>query len=85
MDVLKVGHHGSNTSSTEIFLNQVLPEISVISVGEGNSYELPKSKILKRLEKIGSTIYRTDKDGTLQIISDGKTNEIVKIDISFDG
>lgn len=85
VDVLKVGHHGSNTSSTEIFLNQVLPEISVISVGERNSYELPKSKILKRLEKIGSTIYRTDKDGTLQIISDGKTNEIVKIDISFDG
>lgn len=85
IDVLKVGHHGSNTSSSEKFLNQVLPEISVISVGEGNSYELPKDKILQRLEKIGSTIYRTDKDGTIQIVSDGEQNEVIKIDLSFDG
>lgn len=84
VDVLKVGHHGSNTSSTEGFLNQTSPEISIISVGEGNSYELPKDKILKRLEKIGTTIYRTDKDGTIQIVSDGKTNEVIKIDIAFD-
>ena len=84
VDVLKVGHHGSNTSSSDDFLNQVLPEISVISVGEGNSYELPKDKILNRLEKIGSTIYRTDNDGTIEIISDGKTNEVVKIDVNFD-
>lgn len=84
VDVLKVGHHGSNTSSTEEFLNQVSPEISIISVGEGNSYELPKEKILKRLENIGTTIYRTDNDGTIQIISDGQTNEVVKIDVNFD-
>ncbi|MBR3614306.1 MAG: MBL fold metallo-hydrolase [Clostridia bacterium] len=84
VDVLKVGHHGSNTSSSEKFLNQVLPEISIISVGEGNSYELPKQKILNRLEKIGSTIYRTDDDGTIQIISDGNEIEVVKIDINFD-
>lgn len=85
VDVLKVGHHGSNTSSSEDFLNQVLPEIAVISVGEGNSYGLPKDKIIDRLNKIGSTIYRTDEDGTIQIVSDGKTNEVTKIDISFDG
>ena len=85
VDVLKVGHHGSNTSSTEKFLNQVSPEISIISVGEGNSYELPKEKILNRLEKIGTTIYRTDNDGTIQIISDGIKNEVVKIDVDFDG
>ena len=84
VDVLKVGHHGSNTSSSEKFLNQVLPEISIITVGEGNSYELPKQKILNRLEKIGSTIYRTDDDGTIQIISDGNEIEVVKIDINFD-
>ena len=84
VDILKVGHHGSNTSSTEKFLNQVSPEISIISVGEGNSYELPKEKILNRLEKIGTTIYRTDKDGTIQIISDGISNEVVKIDVDFD-
>lgn len=85
IDVLKVGHHGSNTSSTEEFLNQVLPEISIISVGKDNSYGLPKDKILKRLENINSKIYRTDTDGTIQIISDGNENIINKIDISFDG
>ena len=84
VDVLKVGHHGSNTSTSQVFLNQVLPEISVISVGEENSYELPKEKILNRLEKIGTKIYRTDEHGTIQIISDGKTNEVFKININFD-
>lgn len=84
VDILKVGHHGSNTSTSQEFLNQVLPEISVISVGEGNSYGLPKDKIVTRLEKIGTTIYRTDKDGTIQLISDGNTNEIIKVDVNFD-
>lgn len=60
IDVLKVAHHGSNTSSSESFLNQVKPEIAIISVGPNNSYNLPKSTILKRLENIGATIYRTD-------------------------
>ena len=85
VDVLKVGHHGSNTSSGEKFLAQVLPEISIISVGEGNSYNLPKDKILKRLGDINSTIYRTDRDGTIQIVSDGQKNELIKLDVSFDG
>ena len=85
VDVLKVGHHGSNTSSSQKFLNQVLPEISIISVGKDNSYGLPKDKILERLNKLNTQIYRTDKDGTIQLLSDGKINEIVKIDISFDG
>lgn len=85
IDVLKVGHHGSNTSSTEDFVAQVLPEIAIISVGEGNSYGLPKEKVLKRFEDIQSKIYRTDIDGTIQLISDGIENTITKIDISFDG
>ncbi len=85
IDVLKVGHHGSNTSSSQNFLKQVLPEISIISVGEGNSYGLPKDKIIERLEKIGSTIYRTDIDGTIHLISDGEKNEIIKVNLSLDG
>ena len=85
IDVLKVGHHGSITSSSEEFLNSILPEIAIISVGKENNYQLPKDKIIERLQKNGSTIYRTDKDGTIQISSDGITNEITKIDISFDG
>ncbi len=85
IDVLKVGHHGSNTSSSEEFLAQVLPEIAVISVGENNSYGLPKDKIVERIENMGTTIYRTDKDGTIQIVSDGSQNEVIKIDLSFNG
>ena len=69
--VLKVGHHGSNTSSSLSFLKQVQPEISVIMVGEDNDYGHPKSEILKRLEKINTQIYRTDQDGTILITSDG--------------
>lgn len=60
IDVLKVAHHGSNTSSSENFLNQIKPEIAIISVGPNNSYNLPKNSILKRLENIGAIIYRTD-------------------------
>lgn len=85
VDVLKVGHHGSNTSSSQNFLNQVLPEIAIISVGEGNSYGLPKDKILDRLNKLGSTIYRTDSDGTIHLVSDGENNEIIKVNLSLDG
>ncbi len=85
VDVLKVGHHGSNTSSSEKFLKQVLPEIAIISVGKENSYGLPKEKVLNRIKKLGTEIYRTDLDGTIQIVSDGNQNEIIKIEISFDG
>ena len=73
-DVLKVGHHGSNTSSSQEFLEQVLPKYAIIMVGEGNSYGLPKEKIIKSLEDLGTTIYRTDKNGTIEMTSDG--NEI---------
>lgn len=73
-DVLKVGHHGSNTSSSQEFLEQVLPKYAIIMAGEGNSYGLPKDEIIKKLENLGTTIYRTDKNGTIEITSDG--NEI---------
>lgn len=73
-DVLKVGHHGSNTSSSEKFLNEVSPKYAVIMAGEGNSYGLPKDEIVKRIESLGTTIYRTDKNGTIEMTSDG--NEI---------
>ena len=65
VDLLKVGHHGSKTSSGQEFLNQIKPEISVISVGEGNSYHHPTEEALNRLQSVGSTIYRTDKNGTV--------------------
>ena len=85
IDVLKVGHHGSNTSTSPDFLKQVKPEISIISVGKDNSYGLPKKKILDRLKKQNSVIYRTDEDGTIQIVSDGNTSEVIKVDVNLDG
>ncbi len=75
-DVLKVGHHGSDTSSSKEFLEQVNPKYSIIMVGEGNTYKLPKQPIIDRIEKIGSKIYRTDKNGNIKIISDGNNLEI---------
>jgi competence protein ComEC len=62
-DVLKVGHHGSKTSSSEIFLKQCKPKISVLSVGEKNRYGHPNQEVLEALNKIHSTIYRTDTEG----------------------
>lgn len=85
IDVLKVGHHGSNTSTSPDFLKQVKPEISIISVGKDNSYGLPKKKILDRLKKQNSVIYRTDEDGTIQVVSDGNTSELIKVDVNLDG
>ncbi len=67
---LKVAHHGSKTSSSDAFLRRVRPEISVISVGEGNSYGHPSTEALKRLKKTGSRIYRTDKGGEIILTLD---------------
>lgn len=69
--VLKVGHHGSNTSSSLKFLEQVKPQIAVIMVGKDNSYGHPNQETLEKLEKMNSKIYRTDEDGTITITSDG--------------
>jgi competence protein ComEC len=71
VDVLFVGHHGSKYSSSEIFLNAVKPEVSVISVGASNSYGHPTRDTLTRLALEGSDIYRTDLNGTLEIVAYG--------------
>ena len=71
-DVLKLGHHGSSTSSTEAFLDAVSPEIAVISVGKGNDYDHPHEETLKRLKKRDVQVYRTDKNGTISLILDGE-------------
>ena len=74
-DVLKVGHHGSNTSTSENFLKQVSPQYAVIMAGKNNSYGLPKDKILERLKKKNVTIYRTDEKETIEMTSDGNKIE----------
>ena len=71
--VLKVGHHGSDTSTSYVFLREVMPEYAVISVGEGNSYGHPSEEVLSRLYDARVTVYRTDKQGTVVAYSDGET------------
>ena len=72
-DVLKVGHHGSNTSTGYRFLYEVNPTYGVISVGEGNTYGHPNDEPLSRLRDAGVTVYRTDEMGTIIAHSDGST------------
>lgn len=74
-DILKVSHHGSKTSSTEEFLQSVSPQISVVSVG---SYDntLPDGLTMARINKFSDSLYRTDRNGTVVINSDGKTLSI---------
>ena len=79
INVLKVGHHGSSSSSTEKFLNQTRPDIAIISVGLNNQYNHPSVDVLNRLKNLNATIYRTDEDGSLLLESDGKQNVIKKI------
>ena len=71
-DVLKVGHHGSSTSTGYRFLYEVDPDYGVISVGEGNSYGHPNEEPLSRLADADVTLYRTDRMGTVIASSDGK-------------
>ena len=63
IDVLKVGHHGSKTSSSEEFINEIEPKYSIISVGKNNRYGHPNKEALNNLKE--SQIYRTDKDGSI--------------------
>lgn len=65
IDFLKVGHHGSNTSSSKDFIDKIKPRYSIISVGKNNRYGHPKEEVLSTLKS--SKIYRTDKDGTIEV------------------
>lgn len=79
-DVLKIGHHGSQDASSAEFLSSVKPTIAVIEVGADNDFGHPSLRIIKRIERIGSKILRTDLNGTVKIISDG--NEIKVLSFS---
>lgn len=65
IDFLKIGHHGSNTSSSEEFIDSINPKYSLISVGKNNVYGHPNKLVLDILEN--SMIYRTDQDGSVEI------------------
>jgi competence protein ComEC len=71
-DVLKVGHHGSRTSSTEEFLSAVSPMFAIVSAGLENSYGHPNREVVERLERHGAVVLRTDLDGLVTVRSDGR-------------
>ena len=71
-DILKVGHHGSKTSSSKSFINEINPKNSIISVGKNNRYGHPNKEVLNNLSD--SKIYRTDQDGS--IMFEIKNNEL---------
>ncbi|MBQ6998838.1 MAG: MBL fold metallo-hydrolase [Clostridia bacterium] len=72
-DVLKVGHHGSSTSTSKNFLKKTSPTYAVISCGADNDYGHPHNEVIQRLYKSGISTYRTDLNGTIEAISNGYT------------
>ena len=76
-DILKVGHHGSETSTTAKFLEAVDPSIAIISCGEGNKYGHPHKETMDKLEAAGIKIYRTDLHGSIIYRTDGEKFELV--------
>ena len=71
-DIIKIGHHGSRTSTTAAFLDKVQPLAAVISVGGGNQFGHPHSEVLERLVGRGIAVYRTDEMGTIVMATDGE-------------
>jgi beta-lactamase superfamily II metal-dependent hydrolase len=75
-DVLKVGHHGGKNSTTVEFLEAVRPQVGIISAGEGNPYGHPSTGLLERLDNAGVRILRTDRDGAVHVLTDGRSLQI---------
>lgn len=71
-DILKIAHHGSKTSSSEEWLDKVHPQFAVVSVGKYNSFHHPSKEILERIRKRGISVLRTDQDGAVTFVTDGK-------------
>lgn len=84
-DVLKVAHHGSSYSSTDVFLDRVKPYYAVISVGKNNIYNHPSNKTLEKLNKRNIKVYRTDLDGTIVFISDGDNLSVQTLETNTNG
>lgn len=75
-DVIKIGHHGSNTSSGQIFVNRVKAKYVIVTVGANNKYDHPHESVMDRWKNVGATIYRTDLNGNIVVISDGNSLDI---------
>ncbi len=71
-DILKVGHHGSKTSTTQGFLESVKPQFAVISAGRKNNYGHPHADVVDRIQAFGTNLFRTDTDGDIEFMSNGQ-------------
>ena len=76
VDVLKVAHHGSNTSSTREFLKAVTPRLALVSVGAGNLYRHPSEDVVRSLAAHGAVVMRTDRHGSIVVRTDGTIIEV---------
>jgi len=74
--VLKVGHHGSGTSSTPAFLDAVRPRLALVSVGAGNSYGHPSANVMLALAERRALVLRTDREGTIVVHTDGSSIDV---------
>jgi competence protein ComEC len=74
--VIKAGHHGSTTSSKSEFVDYVKPEVAVISCGRQNRFRHPSGKVVSRYEKLGAQVFRTDEQGNIRVVSDGKKYKV---------
>jgi len=77
IDILKVGHHGSKTSTGSYLLNKIYPDVSIISVGKDNSYGHPSIVTLNNLARSHSEIYRTDVNGDITVTTDGNNYSVI--------
>lgn len=85
VDVLKVAHHGSDSSTSQQFLDKVKPKYAIISVGIDNAHDLPDEEIIERLKSNNIDIYRTDEKDTIWLTSDGTTIYINPLEYNLDG
>jgi beta-lactamase superfamily II metal-dependent hydrolase len=77
-DILKAGHHGSKTSTSQVFLDAVDPDYTIISAGKDNSYGHPHEEVVARLVTASTTILTTSEEGTIVFESDGKTLRLMR-------
>lgn len=74
--VLKVGRHGSSQCTSAQLLDVTMPSVAIISVGEGNGYDHPSQEVVEQLTNHGASVYRTDRDGTITVVTDGLTHSV---------
>jgi competence protein ComEC len=83
-DILKVGHHGSSTSSTDAFLDVVRPSLALVSVGALNTYGHPSPSVMRALAEHGAQVLRTDRSGTIVVRTDGSRIFVEAAEVSWE-